>query len=109
MDLDRLTAEVSVIFFGVNVSCAQCHDHPHVDDWKQDHFYGMKAFFARTFETGGKLAERPQGGVKFIPNKGKEKVARVTFLTGKVIEEPATPPPTIKLEQPKQGRGGKGK
>ncbi len=27
-DLDRLTADVSSTFFGVNVSCAQCHDHP---------------------------------------------------------------------------------
>ena len=43
-DLDRLTAEVSSTFFGVNISCAQCHDHPLVRDWKQDHFYGMKAF-----------------------------------------------------------------
>src|SRR5262249_51821163 len=38
-DLDRLTADVSSVFFGVNISCAQCHDHPKVDDWKQDHFY----------------------------------------------------------------------
>ena len=43
-DLDRLTADVSSTFFGVNISCAQCHDHPLVHDWKQDHFYGMKAF-----------------------------------------------------------------
>ena len=27
-DLDRLTTEVSILFFGVNISCAQCHDHP---------------------------------------------------------------------------------
>ena len=27
-DLDRLTSDVSSLFFGVNVSCAQCHDHP---------------------------------------------------------------------------------
>src|SRR5262245_43683281 len=47
-DLDKLTAEVSSIFFGVNVSCARCHDHPLVADWKQDHFFGMKSFFSRT-------------------------------------------------------------
>ena len=52
-DTDKLTAEVSVAFFGVNVSCAQCHDHPLVKDWKQDHFYGMKAFLARTYDNGG--------------------------------------------------------
>ena len=51
-DLDRLTADVSSTFFGVNISCAQCHDHPLVHDWKQDHFYGMKSFLSRTFVNG---------------------------------------------------------
>jgi len=84
-DLDRLTVDVSNIFFGVNVSCAQCHDHPLVSDWTQDHFYGMKSFFARTIDNGGFLAERGYGSVKYIPNKGTEKIAPVMFLTGKTI------------------------
>jgi hypothetical protein len=107
-DLNRLTVDVSTVFFGVNISCAQCHDHPHVHDWKQDHFYGMKAFFARTFENGGRVAERDRGAVKFIPNKGKEKVAPVMFLTGKVVEEPATPK-SAEPEPPVKEKKGKGK
>jgi hypothetical protein len=103
-DLNRLTVDVSTVFFGVNISCAQCHDHPHVNDWKQDHFYGMKAFFARTFDKGGRLMERDQGVVKFIPNKGKEKVAQVMFLTGKVVEEPKLPSPAPKEKKGKQAR-----
>jgi hypothetical protein len=86
VDLDRLTSETSVVFFGVNVSCAQCHDHPHVNDWKQDHFYGMKAFFSRTFDNGGFVAEREFGTLKFKPNKGPEKQAKPLFLSGKDIE-----------------------
>src|SRR5262249_46597599 len=31
-DLNRVTVDVSTVFFGVNISCAQCHDHPHVQD-----------------------------------------------------------------------------
>lgn len=85
-DLDKLTAEVSSIFFGVNVSCARCHDHPLVADWKQDHFFGMKSFFSRTYESGGRLAERETGLVKFKTTKGVERKARMMFLTGKVIE-----------------------
>lgn len=85
-DLDRLTNEVSVTFFGVNVSCAQCHDHPLVSDWKQDHFFGMKTFFARTFDNGGFLAEREFGLLRFKPNKGAEKQATPLFLSGKEIE-----------------------
>jgi hypothetical protein len=86
-DIDKMTVEVSVAFFGVNVSCAQCHDHPLVSDWKQDHFYGMKSFFARSFDNGGFLAERGSGVVKFKPNKGTvEKTAQMMFLTGAKVE-----------------------
>jgi hypothetical protein len=85
-DLDKLTAEVSSIFFGVNVSCARCHDHPLVADWKQDHFFGMKSFFSRTYESGGRLAERETGLVKFKTTKGVERQAKMMFLTGKVVQ-----------------------
>lgn len=84
-DLDRLTNDVSVAFFGVNVSCAQCHDHPLVQDWKQDHFYGLKSFFSRTFDAGGFLAERDAGLVKFKPTKGPERQAKLMFLTSATV------------------------
>ncbi len=50
-DLDAMTNDASVLWFGVNISCAKCHDHPLVDDWKQAHYYGMAASFKRTFQT----------------------------------------------------------
>jgi hypothetical protein len=91
-DVDRLTAEVSSTFFGVNISCAQCHDHPLVLDWKQDHFYGMKAFLDRTFVTGngnnGFVAERGSGTVKFKTTEGVERLARMMFLTGRKVDDP---------------------
>ena len=93
-DLNRVTIDVSTTFFGVNVSCAQCHDHPHVQAWTQDQFYGMKSFFARTIDAGGFLGERDFGIVKYIPNKGKEKVAPILFLTGKRIDAPGMTDPT---------------
>ena len=85
---DRLTSEVSSLFFGVNVSCAKCHDHPRVKDWKQDHFYGMKSFFGRTFEAGDFVGERDYGLVKFKTTQGVEKPAQFLFLTGRVVEVP---------------------
>ncbi len=84
-DADRLTNDVSVAFFGVNVSCAQCHDHPHVKDWTQDHFFGMKAFLSRTYDAGGFIAEREAGLVKFKPTKGPERQAKLMFLTNAVV------------------------
>ncbi len=85
-DTDRLTTDVSSIFFGVNVSCAKCHDHPLVDDWKQDHYYGMKSFLDRTFVVGSFVGEHGYGSVKFKTTEGEEKKARFLFLTGQEVE-----------------------
>ena len=88
-ELDELTNETSTIFFGVNVSCAKCHDHPLVEDWKQDHYFGMTAFFQRTYQTKKNgLAEKFSGEVKFKTTKGEDKVAKFMFLTGATIDEP---------------------
>ena len=93
-DADKLTSDVSVAFFGVNVSCAQCHNHPHVKDWTQDHFYGMKAFLARTFDNGGFLGERGYGTIKYKPTKGPERTAKMMFLTGATVEDANAKEPT---------------
>ncbi len=87
-DVDLMTNQISVVFFGVNVSCAKCHDHPLVEDWKQDHFYGMKSFLNRTFDNGGFIGERDYGLVKFKTTKGKEHTAKLMFLTGSVVDDP---------------------
>jgi hypothetical protein len=92
-DSDRLTNDVSMLFFGVNISCTQCHDHPLVSDWKQDHFYGLKSFFNRTFENGGFLAERDYGTVSFKTPQGEDRNAKLMFLSGTVLDEP-------KVEEP---------
>jgi hypothetical protein len=36
------------IFLGLSIQCAQCHDHPYDTRWKQQDFYGLVAYFART-------------------------------------------------------------
>ncbi|MCA1685094.1 MAG: DUF1549 and DUF1553 domain-containing protein [Planctomycetia bacterium] len=86
-DLDRLTTDVSATFFGVNISCAQCHDHPLVADWKQDHFFGMKAFVSRTFDNGEFVGERAYGSVSFKTTEGVERKARMMFLSGTRVDE----------------------
>ncbi|WP_435010884.1 DUF1549 domain-containing protein [Tundrisphaera lichenicola] len=104
-DGDRLTSDVSSAFFGVNVSCAKCHDHPLVDDWKQDHYYGMKSFLDRTFLIGEFVAEKGFGSVKFTPIDAPEKSARFLFLTGQEVEIPAEaidPPDEVKKAEKKR-------
>jgi hypothetical protein len=114
-DLDSLTTDVSVLFFGVNISCAKCHDHPLVPDWKQDHYYGLKSFFNRTFEAGAFLGERDAGVVQFKTTKAVTKTAKLMFLTSKVIEDPGARPLTpdeikaLKDAEKKKRRPAQGK
>ncbi len=101
-DADKLTNDVSVAFFGVNVSCAQCHNHPLVNDWTQDHFYGMKMFLARTFDNGSFLGERGYGTIKYKPTKGPERTAKMMFLTGTVVEEAGKEPTPDEVKKEKE-------
>ncbi len=43
---EETTAEVSRIFLGMQIQCAQCHDHPY-DRWKREQFHELAAFFPR--------------------------------------------------------------
>lgn len=88
-DLDAMTNDTSTLFFGVNIACAKCHDHPLVADWHQDHYFGFAKFFKRTFATrSGLMAERFDGDLKFTTTAGEEKRAAFMFLNGESIVEP---------------------
>ena len=43
---EEITAEMSRIFLGVQIQCAQCHDHPY-DEWTREQFHELAAFFPR--------------------------------------------------------------
>jgi hypothetical protein len=45
-DPNVLTRDVGRIFFGRDMQCAQCHDHPLVDDYLQSDYHGLLAFIA---------------------------------------------------------------
>lgn len=46
----NLASEVTRVFMGIQIACAQCHDHPY-DEWKREQFHEIAAFFARTVVT----------------------------------------------------------
>jgi hypothetical protein len=66
-----LVRDVSRLFLGRNFQCAQCHDHPRVEEYKQDYYYGLMAFLNRTsmfVDPATKtavLAEKADGEVTF--------------------------------------------
>ncbi|HEV8067204.1 MAG TPA: DUF1549 domain-containing protein [Planctomycetaceae bacterium] len=43
---DEIAAETSRIFLGIQIQCANCHDHP-TDKWKRQQFHQLAAFFPR--------------------------------------------------------------
>jgi hypothetical protein len=43
----QATAKTAQIFLGLSVQCTQCHDHP-FNEWKQNQFWQMNAFFRQT-------------------------------------------------------------
>ena len=63
----KLASETARIFLGVQVECAQCHDHK-FDKWKREQFHGLAAFYART---SGKLGKAQDGSSTAIKDKGK--------------------------------------
>ena len=88
-DLDTLTNDASSLLFGVNISCAKCHDHPLVVDWEQQHYFGMASFFKRTYSTKANLlSEQFDGRLKFTDVSGDEHAARFMFLSGSAADEP---------------------
>ena len=86
---EQMANDTAVLFLGVNISCAQCHDHPLVADWEQQHFFGLMSFFQRTYKTKKEtLAEKLEGQVRFKTVTGEEHTAPFMFLNGKTVEEP---------------------
>lgn len=49
---EDLAASAARTLLGVQIHCAQCHDHP-FDHWKQDDFWSFAAFFARVQQAPG--------------------------------------------------------
>lgn len=90
---DQLVNDTSRVFFGVDISCAKCHDHPLVDDWKQAHYFGLASFLNRTFEFKAKdarqVGEKEAGDLEFVDREGARHKAELLFLSGRVVSEPA--------------------
>ena len=51
-------AEEVRVFMGRRLDCAQCHNHPY-ENWSQDQFWGMAAFFSRMFRMGQVVVDHP--------------------------------------------------
>ena len=84
LDPQVVTRDIGRLFLGRNIQCAQCHDHPLVEDYKQADYYGIQAFFNRTFlfpntqAATAVIAEKADGEVKFTSVFDKAKTEKTT-------------------------------
>jgi len=78
-------AETSRVFLGIQIRCAQCHDHP-FDSWKQNQFHEMAAYY-------GRLSDRPVRGdnnrivgVQTAPSRGEHRLPGTGGRPGAVVQ-----------------------
>ena len=79
------------VMLGIDISCAQCHDHP-FDEWTQGDFYQMAAFFGNTQRSirrygGGMMS----GSVTMMPNAPED--WQQQFQEWAYSEKGVAPPP----------------
>jgi hypothetical protein len=80
------------VVFGLQVKCAQCHDHMVAREIKQAHYWGMVAAFNRSKNVdtprGPGVAESAIGGfVSFANLKKESQPALLTFFNGRSVDE----------------------
>ena len=89
------TAKISQLFLGMRLQCTQCHDHP-FNQWKQDQFWQLNAFFRQTRQTREGddetlkvklLNSDDPSPVYFERRSGLLSVAFPTLFDGTLLEE----------------------
>ncbi len=74
---ENLAAATSRLFLGVQLECAQCHDHPFAK-WSREQFWGLTAFFGGVSNANGALRELGTRREMTIPNT--DRTVPATFL-----------------------------
>jgi hypothetical protein len=85
-DQNLVTRDIGRLFLGRDLQCAQCHDHPLIDDYKQEHYYGLLAYWNRSSIFTDKQNQ------KYIAEKAD---GEVTFKSVFLDEQPRSTPPRL--------------
>jgi hypothetical protein len=91
-EVTKATPTVTRLFLGIRLECAECHNHP-LENFTQDDFYGMAAFFARLRVKHGYGEYRRTW---YLEDEGEiehpvtKKPVTPKFLDGKTLRETGT-------------------
>ncbi len=109
-DADEVTRAIGRVFLGRDLQCAQCHDHPEIDEYVQTDYYGLQAFLARSYLfTDSKktvyYAEKAEGETTyrsvFKPKTGPYPAAPKLVGRPPVQEKPIAPADAYKVKPAK--------
>jgi hypothetical protein len=99
-----LARDVGRIFFGRDMQCAQCHDHPLIDDYHQRDYHGLLAFMLPGYQVARKegkvtktyYAEKSGNDVSFtsVFIEGINHTTRARLIGAEPLVEPAFLPGT---------------
>jgi len=98
--VDKMTDSVGKLFLGVQIQCAQCHNHPFTH-WKQAEYWGLAQFFykvnvsnPRAAKDGGTISVseegRPNRKINALPESAKDTAPKL--LGGDVIKLDSSKP-----------------
>jgi Protein of unknown function (DUF1549)/Protein of unknown function (DUF1553) len=82
---DAATVAVASAFFGAQLQCARCHDHPTVPEWTKAHFDGLRAFFDRT------VTDRKDRALTLSEMPQRRDGEKLMFLDGKKFDPSPNP------------------
>ena len=96
-ETNLLTRDVGRLFLGIDLECAQCHDHPTVLDYLQEDYYGIFAYLNRSYVFNDKenkkvfFAEKAEGDVTFksVFDPNTTNATRPRLPRFEQIEEPS--------------------
>ncbi len=83
---------VAPVVYGVQIKCAQCHNHPLAWEIEQRHYWGLVAVFNRSANVntnaGMRIGESAIGGfINFANLKKESQPASLVFLNGRSVAE----------------------
>ncbi|MEK6247783.1 MAG: DUF1553 domain-containing protein, partial [Planctomycetales bacterium] len=77
-----VTRDIGRLFLGADLQCAQCHDHPSIDDYLQSDYYGIYAYLNRSY-----LYDKEEMGKRVVAEKAEGEASFFSVIEGGDPEE----------------------
>jgi len=97
--VDKLTDTTTQHFLGIQLQCAQCHNHPFTS-WKQTEYWGMASFYGKVKADNPKNANKGGDNTTIGVNEGNGRSKAKDFFPESAKN---VPPKFLGAEEPKLG------